>query len=308
MIKKPSQKAIFVTKNTFIDLTEKSHLILSPEFYWVIKRQLPVKHLWQAKRLCPSLFDGIIPNAEYTFMAVREQKTFLLFAYDSHIIAKHIQQHISHPEWIESIYFTQTEIPKGDIYDCDENILTDKDGIFVLLPKKIFSIEESTLKKITFASPSPYKIAIQSHTSFISKKHFRFLLTFLLLLFSFNVIEALIYNHNINKIHSKEAGLYTILNMPANSWQLGALKKHFLQNHNNQLSLREDFFNILTISFQDHEMIQSLTMEKKSILLTLAGIDSKRMDFFKSELLKRKLKILDSKLLDTLWSLELKHE
>ena len=55
-------------------------------------------------------------------------------------------------------------------------------------------------------------------------------------------------------------------------------------------------------------MIQSLTMEKKSILLTLAGIDSKRMDFFKSELLKRKLKIVDSKLLDTLWSLELKHE
>ena len=43
-----------------VSLTHSVNVMLTPQFYTLKKEALPVKYLYQAKRIAPSLFDGLL--------------------------------------------------------------------------------------------------------------------------------------------------------------------------------------------------------------------------------------------------------
>ena len=43
-----------------VSLAHSVNVMLTPQFYTLKKEELPVKYLYQAKRIAPSLFDGLL--------------------------------------------------------------------------------------------------------------------------------------------------------------------------------------------------------------------------------------------------------
>ena len=52
-----------------VNVQGKIDLILSPSLYWFRAESLPVKTVFQARKLAPSVFDAIIPEGTYSYHA-----------------------------------------------------------------------------------------------------------------------------------------------------------------------------------------------------------------------------------------------
>ncbi len=77
---------IFLTSNTeVVDFQKKIDIIISPEFYWVRKFEIPVKNETQARHVLPTLFEDIVnDDAILIYQVIKlEENKFLCFAYNN---------------------------------------------------------------------------------------------------------------------------------------------------------------------------------------------------------------------------------
>ena len=87
-----------------------TNLILSSTFYWVRREQLPVKRVHEAKKLLPAIFDGILPDGNYKYMAepAEESGWFYIYAYDEEKISEYLESLGIDITKIRRFYFIQS--------------------------------------------------------------------------------------------------------------------------------------------------------------------------------------------------------
>ena len=84
------------------------NIMLTPQFYTIKREQIPVKYTYQAKRIAPSLFDGLLDNAEgYKYFVVKEDEEWLFIAYNPEEIKVLLEQKGILIEQVSKIYFAQ---------------------------------------------------------------------------------------------------------------------------------------------------------------------------------------------------------
>jgi hypothetical protein len=113
-------------------------VMLTPQFYTVKKEPLPVKFAYQAKRIAPSLFEGLLDaEGSYDYFVYREDENWVFLAYDLNEVLAFLQQKGIVPERIGRIYFAQqvwkkitSPIPLGE-----KEALTVLDGTVVVVPR-----------------------------------------------------------------------------------------------------------------------------------------------------------------------------
>ncbi len=55
-------------------LSHDVNVMLTPQYYTLKREELPVKYLYQAKKIAPSLFDGLLEEVgEYDYMVYKEK-------------------------------------------------------------------------------------------------------------------------------------------------------------------------------------------------------------------------------------------
>lgn len=299
--KKP---VVFIAKDTTIVLTQKSDIILSPEFYWVIKKKLNIKHAWQVKKICPSLFDGMLSEGNYEYLVVKRDDAFLLFAYDSNYILEHLKKLGINTDFIGNIYFAQNEFLKENVYTIGNKVLVAENDIFMILPKTLVPDQGLDIEQIIFERLSKIKISVDKYNLFIDKKSFNLIVITLMLYISCTVIESFLYKNSLNKIQTLQAELYQKHNLPTTSWQVDSIKKKSFAKHTEQMILRQNIYKIFETPLDKDDFFTNIYFEKKDVIVALHLKEIKKADEIKAKL-AQSFKVSSAKVQNNNFTVEL---
>jgi hypothetical protein len=83
-------------------------LMLTPQFYISKREALPVKYLFQAIKLAPSILDDLTTSSnEYSYTAIKDGDEWVLIAYDVDEIVSFVEGRGIPKSSIGKIYFAQ---------------------------------------------------------------------------------------------------------------------------------------------------------------------------------------------------------
>lgn len=91
-----------------VSLSESVNVMLTPQFYTLKKEALPVKYLYQAKRIAPSLFDGLLEvEGSYEYFVFKEDESWVFIAYDVEKISAFLLSKGIKLEQVSKLFFAQ---------------------------------------------------------------------------------------------------------------------------------------------------------------------------------------------------------
>jgi len=101
----PSMERVF--------LKESVNVMLTPQFYTLKKEALPIKYAYQAKKIAPSLFDGLLEEgSDYEYMVFKEEEQWVFIAYDVDKIVNFLSSKGIESSMVSKIFFTQQVVDK----------------------------------------------------------------------------------------------------------------------------------------------------------------------------------------------------
>jgi hypothetical protein len=91
-----------------VTLQESVNVMLTPQFYTLKKESIPVKYAYQAKKIAPSLFEGLLEQGgTYDYMVFKEEDTWVFIAYDLDNITHFLASKGIEASMISKIFFAQ---------------------------------------------------------------------------------------------------------------------------------------------------------------------------------------------------------
>ena len=295
----------FVTKHSKIDKRGKFTLILSPEFYWVKKENLPVKRVYEAKRLAPSVFDGFLPDGDYSYIVYKEGEEFILIAYDREKILKDLSNIVENIEDIEEIRFTQTEFePQEDCIEVDnQSSLVWIDGVAVFIPRLCADEGKNILDLLKEIKLSKYKVKISQKDLIDAKSLVLYLFPFILLSLSF-LTEYAIYKKSIFSLESKREDIIRRYHLPPTSIQLNNIKNSLLNTYKKQKKIRDFIDFVGGMDIKKGEFVKSLAVDFKEAFVSIKISSPVRKNLIK-RYFSKKYKIKKESLKENILNLEI---
>jgi len=114
------------------------NIMLTPQFYTLVREALPVKYAYEAKRIAPSLFEGLIEeDASYHYFVKKEEDGWLFIAYNSEMIASFLEAKGINIEYISKMYFAEQALESfvAPVLLGDREVLINLSGRMTILPK-----------------------------------------------------------------------------------------------------------------------------------------------------------------------------
>ncbi len=303
---KKERTLYFVTKHTKIPRFDKKvTLILSPQFYWVKKESLPVKRVYEAKKLAPSVFDGFLPQGNYSYMVYKDGEEFVLIAYDKEDIIKTLQNLGADLGEIEEIRFSQTEF--GEIEGCVEidqkSALATINGVTVQLPRKCAEPSYGVYDLLPSLKLSSYKVKLSVEDMIDFKVLAPYALVFLLASGSF-LVEYGAYKKAIKDMESKREEILIKYKLPRTSIQLRSIKNSLLNTYETQKRMRDLVSYLGSLSIKKGEYIDMISVTEKGADFSVKLSSSKRKREV-VEYVKRRYKVLSESLNGDILSLKI---
>ena len=89
-------------------LSAAVNIMLPPQFYTLKKETLPLKYAFQAKKIAPSLFEGLLEHtAKYDYIVYKEEEQWVFIAYDMDEIVAFLQSKGIEAEKVSKLFFAQ---------------------------------------------------------------------------------------------------------------------------------------------------------------------------------------------------------
>jgi len=260
-------KIVFFTKNSPKYFTGEYSLILSPQFYWVKRVNLPVKSEYRAKKLAPSVFEGSLPEGENYFYDVKYEKdrgTFIVIAYSKEYIYKSIREKISPKAKIKGIYFAQYELK--DLQTCiaiDKEIsLGNVDGLLIQVPSACVESEDNVRKYLPKVKLSTKKIKIESLEDSSDVSDYLYYIVFLGLFLLSQVVVYFAYKSDLSYFEKIKQESLAKYNLPKTSFQLNSIKKSLEKEFKTQKLMKNILLKLDKIDLAKDEKYVDISIEK----------------------------------------------
>ncbi len=130
-------------------LSHSVNIMLTPQFYTLKKETLPVKYLYQAKRIAPSLFDGFLEDwNDYEYLVFKEENNWVFIAYNMGQINSLLLSKGIKPEQVSKIYFAEQVRNSftGPVLLGDKEALVVLDNAVVIIPQTALQEETAVLE------------------------------------------------------------------------------------------------------------------------------------------------------------------
>jgi hypothetical protein len=121
-------------------LTQAVNLMLTPQFYTLKREAIPVQYAYQAKRIAPSLFDGLLDDAKhYSYFVTKEEDTWLFIAYDMQEIELFLEEKGIFPENVGKVFFAEQAATSftGPVKIGQREALINLEGSVVVVPQMV---------------------------------------------------------------------------------------------------------------------------------------------------------------------------
>jgi hypothetical protein len=121
------------------------NVMLTPQFYTLKKEALPVRWAYQAKRIAPSLFEGLLEEGKhYDYMVWKEEGEWVFLAYDIEKITAFLETKGFALENVSKLFFAQQAI---DFFDKplllgENEALVSLDHTAVMVPRAALAEDE----------------------------------------------------------------------------------------------------------------------------------------------------------------------
>ena len=121
-----------------VSLTEAVNVMLPPQFYTLKKEALPLRYAYQAKKIAPSLFDGLLEaGSHYEYMVWKEDEAWVFLAYDIEKITAFLESKGFALEHVSKLFFAQQSV---DLFDKplllgEDEALVSLDRMVVVVPR-----------------------------------------------------------------------------------------------------------------------------------------------------------------------------
>lgn len=277
---------VFVDIDFYIgELKPGSTLILSPSFYWIKREILPIKYPFEAKKLLPSLFDGVVPEGEFTYRAFKESRAldvahstheesqseegedsnvlskisdllqkgssknyFTLIAYSDKDIVKNLQKLSIKESYIKDIYFAQSEFEniKEPLKISNNYSLVCKDKIVCKIPNSFVSNSVPIEEYLESFKLTKSKISVNIFShSIVDTKTLKRASIAASLFIVSFGVSYYLDTKTMQELVDKRASIASYYSLPPTQIQLNSLKQRLERESKNEIDRRESIAYIL---------------------------------------------------------------
>ena len=187
-----------------VKVDESVNIMLSPQFYTLKREALPVKYAYQAKKIAPSLFEGLLDNkGTYEYAVFKEKEGWAFVAYDIEQITTFLASKGIVPEKIAKVYFAQEAASafSAPVVLNEKEALTVLDDTVVVVPQIALNPEDKkTIKFDESFTPAKGGIGVKggSISSLFTQQQAYTLAAVFLLFAGMFFVEGLRYGGNDN--------------------------------------------------------------------------------------------------------------
>jgi hypothetical protein len=284
---------VFYTKEFDEKITSPVVVILSPQFYWIKKIEIPIKSLFQAKKIAQNLFD--LDEEKYKFGAFKAGESYYAYAIDKNLRLK------IDKKYIKSIYLAQSELYSYECINVDEKHSIKKiNDLLFCFPKEESSeckdVKE-VLKEIKLS-----KNSISLDTVNIEKSTLVLIfLTFLIANVSFFAAGFMYKNYN-SELEAQKTGYAEKHGLPSTSYQLNSIYDTLVSLDARQKRIKKDLEYFSSTPLKKGEYYNRLSYA--SDVYTLDVKTQKNLDNY----FKKEFKIISSSYKNKKYTAKLGHE
>ena len=250
---------ILYTKHFDEEINENVNVILSPQYYWIKKVDIPVKSLSEAKKIAPSILK--LKPKEFFFSSIKFNNQIFVIA-----IKKDLKLKID-KKYIKSIKIAQCEFNDYECINLPNNYSLQKiNGMFFCFPnhKDECICIDNLLEKISLSS---YEFNYFNSLNISKSNLFLIFSAFILLIISF-ITKGIIYKTQLNKINDKYTEL-TKFNLPLNSYQLDSLIFSLETKVKYNQKIRDILKAVQKISLKENEYIEKINLDNNKIEVSI---------------------------------------
>ena len=132
------------------------NIMLTPQFYTIKREELPVKYAYQAKRIAPSLFDGLLEDVQnHKYFVVKEENCWLFIAYDIEKIKIFLEQKGIEIAQVSKVYFAEqvADLFTAPMLLGEKEALVNINGTITVLPQIALSSDQQPIRINTNFTP-----------------------------------------------------------------------------------------------------------------------------------------------------------
>ena len=281
-------KTIFIDEQ-YIDMDKEEivDVILSPKYYWVKIEKLPVKFSFQAKEYSNSIFDGNIPDANYSYKVIKNGENFVFLAYDIGQILDNLNKLGINQSKIRDVYFAQLELQDHKSIKIDDsNALILHNKKIIKTPLSLVENYENLSDILSHIKLSNHKIKLGKFNQIYEQKSAFGIMIVMILLILIYVAEIFYLKNNITKEDIKKEDIVKKYSLPNTKIQLNAISNQYEKIEITQTNLRAKINEIFNLQFLEDEYISDLKISNKKVILAIHMKDKNRVDYYKQNLEK----------------------
>jgi hypothetical protein len=183
-----------------VTLSDTVNVMLPPQFYTLKKETLPLQYAYQAKKIAPSLFDGLLEEGKnYEYMVWKEEEEWIFLAYDLEMITAFLESKGFALEHVAKIFFAQQAVEKFEkplLLGSNETLVS-LDGMIVVVPRGALGEDEkATLVFDNSFTPKKGVSLYSAYGSILSMKQASTLAVIFVLFALMFFVEGWRYSHN----------------------------------------------------------------------------------------------------------------
>jgi hypothetical protein len=184
---------------TALSLTHPVNIMLTPQFYTMKKEVLAIRYHYQAKKIAPSIFEGLLDQEQpYEYFVFKEREAWVFIAYNPEEIKYFLETKGISPSLVSKLFFAQQAQKKfiEPVAVNQTKVLTTIDGVVVLLPRTLLSNSQDITTFDTRFIPSS-GISLGNNHLLIGKKEALIFTTLFSIFAGLFFIEGWWYSQNL---------------------------------------------------------------------------------------------------------------
>lgn len=270
-----------------VSVQGKVDLILSPSLYWFRTEALPVKTVFQAKKLAPSVFDAITPEGVYSYHVLKRDEGFWLFAYNEEQIIDAVTRTGIRPSDVRHIYFAQTECAalETPLRLGATRILSSVDGVVTELPARYAATaEEASSFFETHERKGPTVGITLYHSTLLDKKQFKRLSIVAGIFALLYGIEYFTARAQLATLLEEQEKIADTYRLPQTSFERDGLINALNKKQKRQTQLRTTAKALFALPADEENHLERLSLGTRELSIAAVFKDPAKADAFKKQL------------------------
>ncbi len=261
---KDDLRTIFLDEYSEVfSLEEKVNIVLSPSLYWIKKLDLPLKYLYEVKKLIPSLFEDILPEGNYSYTAYKSDDKYFIFAYEDKIILDLLHEKGISLSQVNNIHLAQSEFQNIDAalkINKTQSICI-KDELLILVP--CCWIKETRYIDFDNEKLSKHTIALAKFNHILDNKSLYTLGIIFSIMILLVSVEWFISSQKVKQIRQVKEELFSKYKLRPTVLQNKVLLKKYTKLHKRQIKIRQYLSSILAMRLKTGYSLTLISIKNK---------------------------------------------